>query len=262
MDREIITSNQNQQVKLVRRLMSSTRERHGTGLAVFEGIHLADSLLTVNYKYKLVVVAESALQNQEIIDILSRVDSSSIQILKNSVFQSLSKIQPNVGIIVLAEIDKKQPPSSINRDAILLDDVQDAGNLGTILRTCVAVGIDDVYLSTKSASAWSPKSLRAGMGAQLSLNIYENVTPTDVISKSTVESVATSLASSVNLYQANLLAPRLWVFGNEGQGVSQSVLESVDLRLKIPQTTSTVESLNVSASVAICLYEQYRQRQN
>ena len=144
---------------------------------------------------------------------------------------------------------------------MLLEAVQDPGNLGTILRTTAASGVTDVFLSPECASPWSPKALRAGMGAQFGLTIYEQVNLSEYITNSNVPVYATTLSDdNVSLYDLDLKPASAWLIGNEGQGVSPELATAATKRVRIPQADTPVESLNVAAATAVCLYEQLRQR--
>jgi len=150
----------------------------------------------------------------------------------------------------------------LNQDVVLLDGIQDPGNVGTLLRNCAAAGIQQVALSDHSAWVWSDKVLRAGMGAQFGLQLYaeEDLLKALSSAKSKIPVRVTSLhPKSVDLFNANLKTVGVWVFGSEGQGVSQAWLDRASEHIRIPQS-KTIESLNVGSSSAVCLFEQFRQR--
>ena len=151
-----------------------------------------------------------------------------------------------------------KPLVSLNQSCVLIDAVQDPGNLGSILRTAAAAGIKQVICSDGSVFAWSPKVLRAGMGAHFQLDIIEHADLQQLITASTVPVYATDSHAQKSIYQMNLTQPCGWLFGNEGQGISELLLSCVTERLTIPQQAG-VESLNVAAAAAVCLFEQKRQ---
>lgn len=249
-------------VKHVKKLISSAKYRRDEGLAVAEGVHLAQSIASSEFDPQIIVCAESALTNVEV-QLLYRTFSNrdtKTLVVKDSLFESLSDIHAAVGIVVVFRPDYNNEPADISANSLLLESIQDPGNLGTILRTAAAAGVKSVYLSPGSASAWSPKALRAGMGAQFSLDIYENVDLAKHIAASNVPVLATDLAGDMSIYDSDLDTSAVWLFGNEGQGVSPQLLDLCAQRVTIPQADSTVESLNVSAAVAVCLFEQVRQR--
>jgi len=142
---------------------------------------------------------------------------------------------------------------------VLLDGLQDPGNLGSILRTAAAAGIDRVFCGAGTVAAWSPKVLRAGMGAHFILEIVEDADLRALLAETRVPVFATSSHAAEPLYACDLTQPCAWLFGHEGKGVSAELLAYADKRVTIPQNPK-IESLNVAASVAICLFEQVRQQ--
>jgi TrmH family RNA methyltransferase len=142
---------------------------------------------------------------------------------------------------------------------LVLEGVQDAGNVGTLLRTAAAAGVDQVWLSAGCAHAWSPRVLRAGMGAQFVLSIAEGVDVLACLTGLEKDVIATSLDATESVFEAKLRGDAVWLFGAEGRGLSAELLARATRRLTIPMP-GRVESLNVAAAAAICLFEQVRQR--
>ena len=183
--------------------------------------------------------------------------------IADALFESTTSLHATSDICIVftpraIELENILPIAS---DCLLLEDLQDPGNVGTILRTAAAVGVKNVLLSSKCSSAWSPKVLRAGMGAQFSLNIYEDADLSRFLQSAEIMSIATVLNDeSVSLYEIDLKQPIAWLFGSEGQGMSQTLSANAQIKVRIPQEASTVESLNVPPAAAVCLYEQYRQK--
>jgi len=259
---DIVTSVKNPIVKYVKKLLNVAKDRRQEGLVVAEGVHLAQSLLRADILPQIVIYAESGVANPEIKALSGRLDAPGVTtlVVKDSLFESLSDIHAAVGVLVVFKPTIAEKPAQIEPDSLLLEDIQDPGNLGTILRTATAAGVKSVYLSSGTASAWSPKVLRAGMGAQLSLAIYEDVDLAKCIESSDVSVLATDLSAGTSIYDTKLDENTVWLFGSEGRGVSKKLLGLCARRVTIPQADSTVESLNVSAAVAVCLFEQLRQQ--
>lgn len=258
----VITSAANPIVKQLRRLVTSPKARRDEGLALAEGAHLVRSLLTTSYVPTMYVVADSARADDEVAGLVAELETRQVRpvVLADSLFASIASIHAQVGVAVVFSLAARQF-IAVDGDAVVLEDVQDPGNLGTIMRTVAAAGISSVMLSSGCASPWSPKALRSGMGAQFSIDIYEDVDVVRAVSKSDASVLVTSLlGESVSLYEADLRQPTWWVFGNEGQGVSDELLAHATTRIAIPQAHNAVESLNVAAATAVCLYEQVRQR--
>lgn len=143
---------------------------------------------------------------------------------------------------------------------VVLDRVQDAGNVGSILRSAAAAGITQVYCSAGTAFCWSPKVLRAAMGAHFVLDIFENVDLAALVASSNVATLATSGYATQRLYDVDLRQPVAWLFGHEGQGVADDLLSMATHQVVIPHL-GQIESLNVAACAAVCFFEQVRQGQ-
>lgn len=139
---------------------------------------------------------------------------------------------------------------------LVLDRLQDAGNVGTILRSAAAFGFRQVVALKGTAALWSPKTLRAGMGAHFGLDLLDGADES-VLDGLTVPMLATSSHARELVHEAQLPQPCAWVFGHEGQGVGASVLARCAAVLAIPQPGGE-ESLNVAAAAAVCMYESVR----
>jgi TrmH family RNA methyltransferase len=144
------------------------------------------------------------------------------------------------------------------RASVVLDRLQDAGNVGNILRSAAAFGFTQVIAIKGTAALWSPKVLRAGMGAHFGLHLVEGVTD-DALATFALPLLATSSHAVRALHEAPLPWPCAWVLGHEGQGVSAGLTARCAESLRIPQPGGE-ESLNVAAAAAVCLYESARQR--
>ena len=169
-------------------------------------------------------------------------------------FHSVSKRYDD-GTQALSEVHLEIPQGQF---CVLLEAIQDPGNLGAMLRTAAAAGVDAVYLSKGCAEVWSPKALRAGMGAQFALALHEHADLT-LIARELKSLIATSLDAQQSLYDLDLSGPVAFVFGNEGAGLSPALLDTATHQVKIPMP-GKVESLNVAAAAAVCLFECVRQR--
>ena len=143
---------------------------------------------------------------------------------------------------------------------MVLERIQDPGNIGTILRSAAAAGVGQVVLSADCADTWSPKVLRAGMGAHFALRLFVEPDLAAWRERCHVPLLVTALRrNSVSLYDYDLRAPAAWLFGNEGAGVSGTMLAAASRLVHIPMAAQT-ESLNVAMAATVCLFEQMRQR--
>jgi len=250
----------------------SSKLRKEYGLALIEGIHLVDAWvrsIRLN-EIKVIVTSIEDINHPEISATLQYLieqcqehdlDFPDLIMIENKMKSSMSGVVNGPFLIALIEMPKTLIRLGDRIDTVVLDAIQDSGNVGTILRTALAAGYKRILCTVGTASIWSNKVLRAAMGAHLSLEILEMVNPQNFIEHTSQQIYATALdASSKNLYQLGdvLLETHTFVFGNEGQGVSPIFLDR-STKIYIPQEVG-VESLNVSAAAAICLFEARRIR--
>lgn len=256
-----ITSTQNDIYKNLKQLAGSAKHRKRSGQTLLEGIHLCESYLEHTGQPLLCVYSHSAPDDEEAANIIDMCDTNNTPsiLLSDNHFRAISSVENGVGIAFVVAIPSTPQTSQLSNNALLLEDIQDPGNLGTMLRTAAAAGITDIYTSQGSASAWSPKTLRAGMGAHFALTIHENSNLSEIISEAEIPVLATSLAAQRSIYDVDLSQSAAWLFGNEGKGVSQVLLALNVEEVIIPQNPK-VESLNVAAATAVCLFEQSRQQ--
>lgn len=255
-----INSTHNDVYKLLKQLATSAKVRRRNSQTLLEGVHLCQSFLQTGKAPLLLVCTRTAAENPEVEIIIAACEKLQVQtvLLSENNFKAISSVDNGIGVMMMAMVPVVEPPACIRENALLLEDVQDPGNAGAILRTAAASGVTEIYTSAGSASLWSPKALRAGMGAHFVLRMYENCDLPTLISNAKVPVLATSLRADETIYEKDLSTPAAWLFGNEGQGVSERLLALDVQKVIIPQNPK-VESLNVAASVAICLFEQARQ---
>lgn len=259
-----VSSRDNPQVKLLRQLADSAQARKKNRQTLLDGIHLCQAWLQHRGAPTLCVVGESALQHPEVAAIVADCEArqTSCLLLPDSLFASLSQVDNGVALLFLIDMPQTAATAataSLTQNAVLLDQLQDPGNLGSILRSAAAAGIKQVFCSSGTVLAWSPKVLRAGMGAHFVLDIVENADLHALIADSSIPVLATSSHAQSSIYAADLSQPLAWLFGHEGQGVSQDLLTLARLQVAIPHL-GQIESLNVAACAAVCLFEQMRQR--
>lgn len=257
-----ITSRDNAQYKELKHLATSAQARKKAGRTLLDGVHLAQAWLELRGLPEQCIVAESALNHPEVADIVAQVQQAHghILVLPDALYQALSQVEHGVGVLFLVETPHKAQPASLAVNAVLLDNVQDPGNVGSILRSAAAAGIKQVFCSAGSAFCWSPKVLRAAMGAHFVLDIFENVDLPALVAGAGIPVLATSGYATQTLYQLDLKRPVAWIFGHEGQGVSDALLTAASQTVVIPHL-GKVESLNVAACAAVCFFEQVRQNQ-
>lgn len=258
---DVISSDKNQTVKLAKGLLTQARARKKQAQTVLEGVHLLDAALGREASLialRHVLVAESAHAHLEVQQILARLPNhTQVLTLTDSLYQSIRTLGTGIDIMAIITTPTPKLPT-ITTDCLILNDVQDSGNVGTLLRTAAAVGIDTVLCTSGTAQVWSPKTLRAGMGAQFALTIYEGLGVSDILAHVTVPLLATSSHTDTLIYEHDLRDPIAWVMGHEGQGVCDALMQCAT-PIALPQPNGQ-ESLNVAIAGSLCLYETLRQR--
>lgn len=255
-----IASRENPNFKALKKLSESARERRKRGRALLDGMHLVESYAQHYGQPEEVIVSESGALRSEISRYLTSAHSgNAVSILSDALFDELATVETPSGI--MAVILQPYPAHGPNQeiDAVLLDGIQDPGNLGSILRSAAAAGFRQILLSGDCAQAWSPKTLRSAMGAHFQLDIHESCDLPAYLAGYRGQAVLTTLNTTGDLYSLALKKPLAWVFGSEGQGVRTEVAEAAQLQVRIPMPGAT-ESLNVAAAAAVCLFETVRQR--
>ncbi len=251
-----IRSRTNPFFKELKRLAESGRERRKRGRSLLDGVHLIASYEAAHGPVETLVVSESALAGGEIAVFVA---GRNMTVLADSLLRDLGLVDTPSGLLAVVATPLATVAVDREKDAILLDAVQDPGNVGTILRTAAAAGIGQALLGPGCAAAWSPKVLRAGQGAHFALAIHEDADLGAFMADFSGTTVVTALAEATPLYEARWDGPLAWIFGAEGQGVSPHLLEAARLRVKIPMP-GAVESLNVAAAAAVCLFEALRRK--
>ncbi|QJE01769.1 RNA methyltransferase [Massilia forsythiae] len=257
-----ITSRDNAFYKELKQLSTSSQARRKAGQTLLDGVHLCQAWLDLAGAPLHCVVSEGALANPEVAAVVERVEGGRghVTALPDALFGALSQVEHGVNLLFLVATPQPARPAVLTESAVLLDGVQDPGNVGSILRSAGAGGITQVYCSPGTAFCWSPKVLRAAMGAHFVLDIFENVDLPALVRAAEVTVLATSGYAERRIWDVDLRGPTAWLLGHEGQGVSAGLLELATHRVAIPHA-GQVESLNVAACAAVCFFEQLRQRQ-
>ncbi len=251
-----ITSRDNPFFKELKRLAQSGRERQKTGKTLLDGAHLIRAYEESLGPVETLIVNESACLQPEI---AALIEGREMMVLTENLFRDIACVETPSGIMALVPIPVSPAPNA-TVDTVLLDGVQDPGNVGTLLRTAAAAGFRQVLLSADCAGVWSPKVLRAGQGAHFALSLVEDADLAAFLNTYQGTAAVTQLHDAVSLFEAPLPEPMAWVFGSEGQGVRPEVSAAASLKVKIPMP-GVAESLNVAAAAAVCLFETVRRRE-
>lgn len=253
-----IRSRDNLQFKLLLKLARSAKERHANQMMLLDGDHLIEACRNTGVQVTILAIAESALEDLPKRKLFESTTADIRLILADQLLGVISPLVTASGLVAVAPIPKPEPFPVTGQTCLLLDAIQDPGNLGTILRTAVAAGIRHAALSPGCASAWSPKSIRAGMGAHFHLSIHEQADLPSLLGKYQGQSIATRPDAPLSLYEVELSNTVAWLFGNEGAGLSLELSGHAKRAISIPMP-GPAESLNVACAVAVCLFEQLRQ---
>lgn len=248
-----LSSPDNPALRRAARLAREPAAARETGLAWLEGEHLCGALRARGLRPLQALVAASAWERPALAELARAADE--VLVLPDRLFARLSHLPSPAGLGFVAALPPPPRPD-LSRPAVLLDRVQDAGNVGSILRSASAFGVTQVWALQGTAGLWSPKVLRAGMGAHFGLALAEGL-DLQALGGAGLPWVAASLRADWALPQAPLPPRCVWVFGHEGRGLAPEVLTRCALTVRIPQPGGE-ESLNVAAAAAVCLYESLR----
>lgn len=260
-----ITSKDNPLLLKLRKLAADPAAYRKLGELWLEGDHLCSACLSRGQKVPLAVIADSAwtglgglaassdAQAHKLS--LLAVQADKVAVVPENLFKQFTTLESpsRLGFVLPVPGSGGIQPGL---PTVVLDRLQDAGNVGTILRSASALGVKQVVALKGTAALWSAKVLRAGMGAHWALHLVEQAVAAD-LSALQVPLVATSSHADHELPEAPLPSPCAWVMGHEGQGVSDELMAQCDMTVSIPQPGGE-ESLNVAVAASICLYESAR----
>ncbi|MEK6244278.1 MAG: RNA methyltransferase [Pseudomonadota bacterium] len=248
-----IASRDNPRVRRWRALTRDARERRKQQRAMIEGENLISAFLQSGKAVESLILSKTGSSQAEFIA-LARQTGKSPTVLSDAVFRSIVDVETPAGIAAEIALPGSTPDLKTSTACVLLEGIQDAGNVGAILRSAAAFGIRDAVLGQGCADAWSPKVLRAAAGAHFAMLFAEGADLTASIGEFGGNIVCTVPRGGVPIADAELSGRIGWLFGAEGQGVSGALAARAALKVTIPMPGSA-ESLNVAAAAAICFYE-------
>ena len=257
-----IASRQNPGFKLLKAIISSSRARREHRAAWLEGDRLCAAFLEASCTQAPVLVVQASTQLQKIDQGLRR-RCQEVWYLSPALYEEITQVESPTGWGLL--IPRVGATSSMrDGDIVILDRIQDPGNVGSILRSSAAAGVQAVWCLSGTADPWSPKVLRSAMGAHFRLQIQDEMHNEAVLTAAHdagLSLFATRLAAeseSLFMSSVSLAQPVAWIFGQEGSGVCTELSQQARA-IQIPQHAG-VESLNVAAAAAVCLFESRRQK--
>lgn len=251
---QVIESKDNAQLKYVVRLAKESKLRKSEQQAVIYGEHLLCEAIAKKLVSQIFVNIDKLTKYQALIDKLN----IKVMLLNSELMQKINILDSEIDIAAIINLPIATDFNP-NQDCIVLENIQDPGNLGTILRVANASGITQVVLSDGSVDVYNPKVLRASQGIQLALNIYSNQELNSLLASFNGQVLALTPHSKLSVYDYDLTQNTAFVFGNEGNGLSEQLLAQIDQQVKIPMMGNT-ESINLAMATTAVAFEMSRQR--
>lgn len=257
---QVISSKDNELIKHIRKLKEK-KERDASNEYLVEGIKIVKEAIQENAKIKQIILCDDCEKTESIPkDLMYEIAKHNCIYVTSKLFKYISEVQEPQGVLAVIEKNNGDKTIDYTQDIIVaLDDVQDPGNLGTILRTVDSVGVNQILVSKGTADSYNPKVVRSTMGAIFRVNIIEAENLAEIlkeIKKHSFDVVVTSLETEESIYNLEY-KNKIIVIGNEANGVSKEIQEIADKKVKIPMLGKT-ESLNASVATGIMVYEYVR----
>ena len=244
---------------MVRSLLGRSKERRETGAFIAEGVRLVEEALAVDWPFRFVLGAESLSERGRMLVANLKARGVEVDTAADNLMQSVSETEASQGL--LAVLDHFSLPIPGDPSFVLIPDfIRDPGNLGTLLRTAAAAGVQAVFLPPETTDAFAPKVVRAGMGAHFRLPIVS--LSWDAIRDRTrgLTSYLAEMSAALPCWQANFRSPLALIIGNEADGASNAARQLADQQIFIPMPGKS-ESLNAAIAGAILMFEVVRQRE-
>ncbi len=257
-----ITSKENKLIKHIIKLKEK-KYRKEYNEYIIEGVKIVEEAIQEKAKIKQIIISEEAI-NSELVQKHLKEDLTKIEYIQvpESIFKLISEVERPQGVLAVIEKEENGENIDLGQEIILaLDDLQDPGNLGTIIRTLDSVGLKQILISKGTADPYNPKVIRSTMGAIFRVKIIECENLKETLKKlqnNNFKIMVTDLNTEKSIYDINL-QKNVIVIGNEANGVSEEIKNIADIRAIIPMFGKT-ESLNASIATGVILYEYVRQK--
>ena len=259
---QVISSKDNELIKHIRKLKEK-KERDASNEYLVEGIKIVKEAIQENAKIKQIILCDDCEKTESIPkDLMYEIAKHNCIYVTSKLFKYISEVQEPQGVLAVIEKNNGDKTIDYTQDIIVaLDDVQDPGNLGTILRTVDSVGVNQILVSKGTADSYNPKVVRSTMGAIFRVKIIETsdlIQSIKEMRKHHFKLMVTSLQTDNSIYDIEF-NKKIIVIGNESNGVSKEIQDMADEKAKIPMLGKT-ESLNASVAAGIVMYEYVRQK--
>ena len=268
----IITSRDNTNVKLLTKLLTSKKARNESGLFVLEGVRICADTIEEAWNKNIEIVAffytsDAVEKYQDYINNswINNIDDLKKFCISNELAGKISGENTSQGVFIIAKkVDKVLTKNNINPHGkyVVLNHLQDPGNVGTMLRTADAVGADGVILTNQCCDLYNPKVVRSTMGSLSRINIYiENSFETvcNVLKESGITTMAAVISDGVSVVEQSFDIPCAVVIGNEGNGLSADDAAFCDTKITI-KMNGNVNSLNAAMAGTIIMWEMFRKQ--
>ncbi len=253
----MITSNQNSKIKLIRALLGRAKERREAGAFVAEGVRLVEEAVISNWRFRFALYDETLSERGRLQVESLRSKGVDVEEVSASVMKSISETEAPQGILAVLEATQLPIPQSSNF-ILIPDQIRDPGNLGTLLRSAAASGVQAVLIPSETTDAFAPKVLRSGMGAHFRLPIHSM--SWEEIGKSVAGlQVFVADMDGQSCWDTDLSKPIVLIVGNEAEGASESAQKLANGKISIPMSGET-ESLNAGVAGSVLMFEVMRQR--
>lgn len=241
------------------RLATQPRSARQQRRALAEGLHLAQAAIEAGAEVESVLLRRGTLA-ADVERLAARAASTGAAVyeLAAPLFDRLSPVEHGVGLMLVVKVPTFALPVAVNEDLVYLDGIQDPGNVGTVLRTAAAAGVQAVLSGPTAAALWAPKTLRAAQGAHFRLRLHEQVAADALPAMLDGPWLGAAASAGASLWSTELPGGAVgWIFGAEGAGLSPAARAICHGLVSIP-IDAAAESLNVGAAAAICLFERRR----
>lgn len=253
----MITSSQNSKIKLVRALLGRAKERREANAFVVEGVRLVEEAVNSDWKFQFALYDDSPSERG--LKLVKKLEDKKIEVEKveSRLMQSLSETETPQGILAVLALTNLPIPNSPNF-LLIPDQIRDPGNLGTLLRTAAAAGVQAVLIPPETTDAFAPKVVRSGMGAHFRLPIHSK-TWEEIEAQTKGLQVYLADMDGTSCWETDLRQPLALIIGGEAEGASEAAQKLVTQKISIPMQGS-VESLNAGVAGSVLMFEVVRQR--
>jgi RNA methyltransferase, TrmH family len=255
----MITSNQNPKIKFARSLFGRAKERRDAAAFVIEGVRLVEEAIKANWPIQFILFDESLSERGKAKIANLKSEGADVEEISTDLMQDLSETEAPQGILAVLSFHQLPTPETLNF-VLIPDQVRDPGNLGTLLRSAVATGVQAVIIPPNTTDVFAPKVMRSGMGAHFRLPIH-SLTWNEIEKQIKDLQVYIADMDGQPCWETDLGKPLALIIGSEADGASESAQKLATGKIGIPMAKE-VESLNAGVAGSVLMFEVVRQRSN